>query len=49
MIGEALLRFSEKAASECKVGVIMQDHVGIREKLKEAQRGDGVEFFRAKH
>jgi hypothetical protein len=48
VIGEALLRFCEKAASECRVGVIMQDHVGIREKLDEAQRGKGVEFFPCK-
>lgn len=45
VIGEALLQFAEEAANECRVGVILQDHVGIREKLDEAQRGKGVNFF----
>lgn len=48
VIGEALLQFAEKAANECRVGVILQDHAGIREKLEEAQRGKGVDFFPCK-
>lgn len=48
VIGEALLQFAEKAAGECRVGVIMQDHVGIRDKLREARRGEGVDFFPCK-
>ncbi|MDS1309488.1 glycosyltransferase [Marinobacter xiaoshiensis] len=48
VIGEALLQFAEKAANERRVGVILQDHVGIREKLHEAQRGSGVDFFPCK-
>ena len=48
VIGEALLQFAEKAADEYRVGVIMQDHVGIRSKLEAAQRGQGVDFFPCK-
>ena len=30
VIGEALLRFAEKAADQNKIAVILQDHAGIR-------------------
>lgn len=48
VIGEALLQFAEKTSNEYRVGVISQDHVGIREKLDEAGRGVGVDFFPCK-
>lgn len=49
VIGEALLRFAEGAANKghC-VSVIMQDHVGIKVKLAEAGRGEGVRFYPTK-
>ena len=45
VIGEGLLRLAEKLASTKKVGVILQDHVGIKKKLKSENRGVGVNFF----
>ena len=48
VIGEALLRFAERAAGAHRVGIIMQDHVGIRAKLAEHKRGEGVKFFPCK-
>ena len=45
VIGEGLLRLAEKLASTKKVGVILQDHVGIKKKLKSENRGLGVFFF----
>lgn len=48
VIGEALLRFAEGAADQCRVCVIMQDHADIRAKLEEHKRGKGVEFFPGK-
>ncbi|KGD61223.1 hypothetical protein T9A_01672 [Alcanivorax jadensis T9] len=48
VIGEALLRFAEGAARQCRVCVIMQDHADICAKLKEHDRGQGVEFHPGK-
>lgn len=48
VIGEALLRFAEQAASQRKVSVILQDHVGIREQLAKHGRGRGIRFFPCK-
>jgi hypothetical protein len=48
VIGEALLRFAEKAAGKYRIGVIMQDHVGIRGKLSECKRGERISFFPCK-
>lgn len=49
VIGEALLRFAEGAATkDYSVSVIMQDHVDIKSKLREAERGEGVRFYPAK-
>ncbi|MGB0732986.1 MAG: glycosyltransferase [Pontibacterium sp.] len=49
VIGEALLQLSEKLAKDGHdVSVIMQDHVNIRQKLKEANRGSNVSFYPAK-
>ena len=49
LIGEALLRFAEGAAKRDHfVSVIMQDHVGIKGKLAEAGRGEGVQFYPTK-
>lgn len=48
VIGEALLRFSEKLAGSYSVSVILQDHVGIRKHLAERERGEGVEFLPGK-
>jgi len=48
VIGEALLRFSEKLAGSYSVSVILQDHVGIRKHLAESERGEGVEFLPGK-
>ena len=45
VIGEALLRFAEGAVDKgYEVSVIMQDHVGIKKKLKKEGRGKGVRF-----
>ena len=49
VIGEALLLFAEGAAKkEYIVSVIMQDHVGIKGKLAETGRGEGVRFYPTK-
>lgn len=48
VIGEALLRFAERQAEDCEVGVVLQDHAGIRQKLVEHNRGQGVKFFPCK-
>lgn len=49
VIGEALLRFAESASNQkCSVSVIMQDHVGIKEKLKDAKRGSNIRFYPVK-
>ncbi|MDH0370218.1 hypothetical protein N7340_00225 [Comamonas aquatica] len=48
VIGEALLRFAEQHATKHEVGVILQDHAGIRKKLAEHQRGQGVNFYPCK-
>lgn len=48
VIGEALLRFAERAVGTHRVCIIMQNHVGIREKLAEHKRGVGVKFFPCK-
>lgn len=49
VIGEALLRFAEGAATKGNsVSVIMQDHAGIKARLAEAERGEGVRFYPAK-
>ncbi len=48
VIGEALLRFAERHAQEHDIGVILQDHANIREKLTEFQRGKNVNFYPCK-
>lgn len=48
VIGEALLRFAESKASDYSVSVIMQDHAGIKVRLSEENRGDGVKFYPVK-
>lgn len=48
VIGEALLRFAEKAADNTDVSIIMQDHADIRARLVEEDRGRGVRFYPAK-
>jgi len=49
VIGEALLRFAENSSvQEKSVSVIMQDHTGIKDRLKEHQRGEGVRFYPVK-
>jgi len=48
VIGEALLRFAEGAAKRGHfISVIMQDHVGVKCKLAEAGRGEGIHFYPA--
>jgi hypothetical protein len=45
VIGEALLKLAEKAAADgVNVSVITQDHVGLKTKLKNHKRGEGVNF-----
>lgn len=48
VIGEALLQLAEKLARIRKVGVVMQDHVGITARLIEEQRGQKVDFYPGK-
>lgn len=48
VIGEALLRFAEKAATTQRITVILQDHAGIREQLASQGRGKGITFFPCK-
>ena len=45
VIGESLLRLAEKISIDKKVGIVMQDHVDIKKKLKESCRGKNVSFF----
>lgn len=47
VIGEALMRFAEQQAEKQKVGVILQDHAGIRTQLLTHQRGEQVSFYPA--
>lgn len=47
VIGEALMRFAEQQAEKQKVGVILQDHAGIRRQLLQHQRGEQVRFYPA--
>ena len=48
VIGEALLRFTEETAQGHTVSVVMQGHSGIKDKLVEASRGEGVQFYPVK-
>lgn len=49
VIGEALLRFAEGVANQGhSVSVIMQDRAGIKGKLAEAGRGEGVRIYPTK-
>lgn len=49
VVGEALLRFAEEAASNgYSVSVIVQDHMNIKSRLKEAGRGTGIDFYPGK-
>lgn len=48
VIGEALLRFAERKAENQEVGVVLQDHAGIRQQLIKHNRGQGVKFFPCK-
>jgi len=48
VIGEALLRFAERSAGKYRICIVSQDHVGIRHKLSEQERGQGVSFFPCK-
>lgn len=48
VIGEALMRFAEQQASKQRVGVILQDHAGIRAQLLKHQRGEQVSFYPAR-
>lgn len=46
VVGEGMLRFAEKAAlNNHAVSIILQDHVGIKSKLLESQRGKGIAFY----
>lgn len=47
VIGEALMRFAEQQAKKQRVGVILQDHVGIRAQLLQQKRGEQVSFYPA--
>ena len=47
VIGESLLQLAENLAFSKKIAVVNQDHVGIKEKLKNQNRGVGVSFFPA--
>lgn len=47
VIGEALMRFAEQQAKKQSVGVILQDHAGIRAQLQKHQRGAQVSFYPA--
>lgn len=48
VIGEALLRFAEHQAKTMSVGVILQDHAGIRKQLDLHGRGVGIAFYPVK-
>ncbi|MCF3098786.1 glycosyltransferase [Aeromonas australiensis] len=45
VIGEALMRFAEQQSLSKNVGVIFQDHAGIKEHLTREKRGLGVNFY----
>lgn len=45
VIGEALMRFAEQQSLSKNVGVILQDHAGIKEHLTREKRGLGVNFY----
>lgn len=45
VIGEALLLLAEELAPFYDVSVILQDQVGIRERLLREKRGEGVRFY----
>ncbi|WP_429218157.1 glycosyltransferase [Aeromonas veronii] len=45
VIGEALMRFAEQQSLSKNVGVILQDHAGIKEHLTRENRGLGVDFY----
>ncbi|HEB4995366.1 TPA: glycosyltransferase [Aeromonas hydrophila subsp. hydrophila] len=45
VIGEALMRFAEQQSLSKSVGVILQDHAGIKEHLMREKRGLGVHFY----
>lgn len=45
VIGEALMRFAEQQAKMRAVGVILQDHAGIKKHLASERRGDKVGFY----
>lgn len=48
VIGEALLRLAEREVARADVGVVLQDHAGIRQHLEQHARGIGVKFYPAK-
>lgn len=49
VIGEALLRFAESSVLRGHyISVITQDHVGIRSKLADDCRGEGINLYAAK-
>lgn len=49
VIGEALLRFAEGVVNKKhSISVIMQDHAGVKDKLAEARRGEGIHFYPGK-
>ncbi|WP_312243218.1 glycosyltransferase [Stutzerimonas nitrititolerans] len=45
VIGEALMRFAEQQAKMRAVGVILQDHAGIKKHLASERRGGKVGFY----
>lgn len=45
VIGEALMRFAEQQSLSKNVGVILQDHAGIKEHLTREKRGLDVHFY----
>lgn len=46
VFGEAMLRLAEKRSQAgFDVGVILQDHVGIYNKLAECERGEDIDFY----
>lgn len=45
VIGEALMRFAEQQSLSKNVGVILQDHAGIKEHLTRENRGLGINFY----
>jgi hypothetical protein len=45
VIGESLLQLAENLAYSKKIAVVTQDHIGIKKKLNNENRGAGVNFF----